>query len=92
MRAEGPDYGVFGNTLQGIRAVLVEGTSDGSRGESAMSKACTGSGPGVPPAPTAGLTASPGGGTGVNVGWAAVSASLVTSRIKRNDGSLCYFN
>ncbi len=44
------------------------------KGVSAQVKATPGSGPGVPPAPTSGLTASPGG-PGMDVAWAAVSAT-----------------
>ena len=44
-------------------------------GASVRVEATPGSGPGVPPQPTSGLTASPGGGTGINVGWGAVEAT-----------------
>ena len=53
-----------------LRAVNAVGA-----GASVRVPATPGSGPGVPPQPTSGLTASPGGGTGINVGWGAVEAT-----------------
>ena len=53
-----------------LRAVNAVGA-----GASVRVQATPGSGPGVPPQPTSGLTASPGGGTGINVGWGAVEAT-----------------
>ena len=44
-------------------------------GDSVRVEATPGAGPGVPPQPTSGLTASPAGSTGINVVWGAVEAT-----------------
>ena len=53
-----------------LRAVNAVGA-----GASVRVEATPGAGPGVPPQPTSGLTARPGGGTGISVGWGAVEAT-----------------
>ncbi len=83
-----PDWeAISGSNAQTVSHTVSEGLTNGTRylfevravngvgkGVAAQVSATPGSGPGVPPAPTSGLTASPGA-TGMDVAWGAVSAT-----------------